>query len=860
MQRVLGPERAGCGLWQADNTGVTMPGALRASLGFPRQSVRLSYQQLRDMTHPDDYPRALGLWLGNTEDLDGHLRLKTIEGAWTHVYLRILRDNDPREGVILPVTDRGLDDGRAESLIERLRETLEAIPEAFLLWDAHGRLVAWNDQFRSLFDIDNDIIREGMTVRDLAQMCGIDSAFLYDFFAPPGEKTADVETLFPGDRFLRVVRRKTIGDGWVCIASDITDAHAEAEQRARHERELQMTVDILEKSRRDLREAMSRYELEKQRAEEANRAKSEFLANMSHELRTPLNAINGFSALMKEELYGPLGHPKYAEYISDILHSGQHLLALIDDVLDLSKIEAGKLELTPAQVDLERVLQEGLRFIETQMSQSGVNLRAVIDQVPNVWGDSRAIKQVFINLMSNAEKFTPEKGTVTVTTLVDLTSVTVLIADTGIGIADEQLDRLGAPFELVEDHFSSARRGTGLGLSLSKSPYRGARGHSRRRQRSQSGNDRGLLPTPASRCGRDTAFPAAWQCTDSYPANGGGSGQSTPRGCSTRRNPSQLRCRTVMINFTIPTQLKAWFDFITVAGRTFSFAAPGQAKGMLFGKKVFVISARGGDYSFAPVSAFDFQEPLLRMLLMFIGLMDVSFIRVGRRPRLRGRCRSHHDRSRSRHRAARRLRRFRHGHDRREAGPRTGTTSTGGTLRERLQPHVTGIEERAQATEDARRIPVENIQAIVDAGFARAFTPSEYGGDERDMWDYVDGIRAVAKACPSTGWVTGVMNVHQSVVVHFNDDIKNEVWGRRSRHPDLVVRHRRHEGRAGRGWRDRQRQGSMVQRLRARRVRPRRDQGARRRRLDPDAPTPACDVPRPQERVRRSKTSGTPRR
>jgi alkylation response protein AidB-like acyl-CoA dehydrogenase len=119
-----------------------------------------------------------------------------------------------------------------------------------------------------------------------------------------------------------------------------------------------------------------------------------------------------------------------------------------------------------------------------------------------------------------------------------------------------------------------------------------------------------------------------------------------------------------------------------------------------------------------------------------------------------------------------------------EDNPTTTGAASGGTLRERIQPHIAGLEERAQATEDARSIPVENIQAIVDAGFARAFTPSEYGGDERDMWDYVDGIRAVAKACPSTGWVTGVMNVHQSVVVHFTNEIKDQVWGN---DPDTLI-------------------------------------------------------------------------
>ncbi|MEM9989261.1 MAG: histidine kinase dimerization/phospho-acceptor domain-containing protein, partial [Pseudomonadota bacterium] len=408
VTRLIGPERAGCGMWEATKSSLTLPAALCAALGFSRQDIRLTYTDLRKNVHKEDLSKALGLFLGNAKDEDGRVRFLTAHGEWQNVYLRVLQKSSPREGIILPVTETALDDGRADSLVGRLRETLEAIPEAFLLWDAYGRLVAWNEAFATLFNVEPDQMKEGMTVRELAKVIGIEPSLLYDYFAPPSDGApGEMETLFPEDRYLEVVRRRTLGDGWVCIGNDVTDAKAEADHRSRNERELQMTVDILERSRKDLREAMRRYETERQRSEDANRAKSEFLANMSHELRTPLNAINGFSELMREELYGPLGHEKYAEYVSDINNSGKHLLTLIDDILDLSKIEAGKLDLRPGQVELERTLKEGLRFIETQMRESNIRLQAVIDHVPSVWGDQRAIKQIFINLLSNAEKVTP---------------------------------------------------------------------------------------------------------------------------------------------------------------------------------------------------------------------------------------------------------------------------------------------------------------------------------------------------------------------------------------------------------------------------------------------------------------------
>jgi two-component system cell cycle sensor histidine kinase PleC len=469
-RRLIAPEAAGCGTWSADAHMIELPGALRAALGYRRSPVSLKHADFKPNVHPDDYAALLSLLLGTTDQSETVCRLRDREGNWESVYFECLWAGSRRKGFAIPVGAGAFDNTNAREELNRLQETLGAIPQPFTLWDATGRLLAANTAFAELFGLTEDLDDlKDITVRELAKRIEIDTRFLYDYFAPSATGSLETEGLFPQDRFLRVVRRRTVENGWVCVGNDITDAHAEAEQRARNERELQTTVEYLKKSRRDLREAMQRYEEEKLRAEEANRAKSEFLANMSHELRTPLNAINGFSELMKEELYGPLGHEKYAEYIQDIHSSGSHLLALIDDILDLSKIEAGKLEMRPSQFELERVLREGLRFIETQMRESSLNLTAMIDHLPTVWADQRAVKQVFINLLSNAEKFTPQGGTVSVTTIVDLTSVTVLVADTGIGMTDDQLTRLGAPFELVEDHFSRTRRGTGLGMALSKS-------------------------------------------------------------------------------------------------------------------------------------------------------------------------------------------------------------------------------------------------------------------------------------------------------------------------------------------------------------------------------------------------------
>lgn len=470
IERLLGPERAGCGIWRADAQSVILPAALNAILGGERRDVCIDRRAITDRVRANDTAKFLLLCAATDECDEGRLRLKRQDGGEQNVYMRVLSHKDGvTEGVVVPVSDRGLDDGRSRQLIQRLRETLEAIPQAFLLWDAYGKLVAWNDEFRVIFDVASTDIRETMTVDELGACCGIDRRYLADYFAPPQSASERTEAVFPDERVLKITRRRTIGGGWVCIGTDVTDAKAETRAREDNEAKLQMTVDILERSRAELTIAVQGYQHEKARAEAANQSKSEFLANMSHELRTPLNAINGFSALMQAELYGPLGHDKYHEYVADILESGEHLLALIDDVLDLSKIEAGRLKLTYGQTNLERLLSEALRLIEPQAREADIGLKAVVDHVPTVWGDARAIKQIIVNLLSNAEKFTPQGGTVTLTAQADLDTVTILIADTGLGITSDQLSRLGKPFELIDDNFATRRRGTGLGLALCKS-------------------------------------------------------------------------------------------------------------------------------------------------------------------------------------------------------------------------------------------------------------------------------------------------------------------------------------------------------------------------------------------------------
>ncbi|MBP7064548.1 ATP-binding protein [Ferrovibrio sp.] len=205
----------------------------------------------------------------------------------------------------------------------------------------------------------------------------------------------------------------------------------------------------------------------KRTAEEANRAKSDFLANMSHELRTPLNAIIGFSTMIKDEMLGPVGQPRYRDYAGDIHASGEHLLSIISDILDLSKVEAGKLELADDEFEADEVMRAAIRLVREKAEANRLSLiLRPLDQRVRLYADRRAILQIVINLLSNAVKFT-ERGSVELSGgLTPEGGFILRVRDTGIGMTPAQLAKVLEPFYQVQNALTREQPGTGLGLPL----------------------------------------------------------------------------------------------------------------------------------------------------------------------------------------------------------------------------------------------------------------------------------------------------------------------------------------------------------------------------------------------------------
>jgi len=371
-------------------------------------------------------------------------------------------------GVMLDVTDERLAQARAQAAENRLRDAIDNVSEAFAVWDRLGRLLMCNKNYREFFSLEPRILKPGASRENIARF--VQLAVKQEL---PTGVNGVMEAELNDGRWLQISERRTAEGGLVFTAADITAIKQQEEVRRKNEEQLQAAVTGLQQSQDELAELARKYEAEKIRAETANHAKSEFLANMSHELRTPLNAINGFSDIMVQQLYGPLGDKRYAEYAQDILSSGQHLLALINDVLDMAKIEAGKLNLKFEPVRLEEVVEDAVRLMRNRAEAAGVELVAETPPMPEMDADYRALKQVLLNLVSNAVKFTPRGGKVTVGSRLEIGGqgerVKLWVKDTGIGISAEDIQRLAKPFEQIESQLSKSQQGTGLGLALTKS-------------------------------------------------------------------------------------------------------------------------------------------------------------------------------------------------------------------------------------------------------------------------------------------------------------------------------------------------------------------------------------------------------
>ena len=479
--------RGRCGLWDWDlaRGRLFWSRSMFLMLGLPVQDGLVCAAEVDALLHPDDgqlVNLVEALFESGERALERCLRMRHRlgEGVWMRVRVELVAkaNGEPHMvGIAVDVSEEMRQAERFQTADLRLRDAIETISEAFVLWDSDNRLVVCNSNYRDLHGLTDDRAHTGTPYVEVmsAARQPIIRAELPVMDRPAGGGRSFEARLDDG-RWLQINERRTKDGGFVSVGTDITQLKQHEERLIESEKLQQTTIADLRRSRQKLQqqaqslvELAQNYAKEKNRAEEANHAKSEFLANISHELRTPLNAVIGFSEIMQAGLFGPLGSPKYVEYCADIHNSGTYLLGVINDILDMSRIEAGKIKLDFEPLKLDELVDESLRMLSSVAAQQSIALSAEIESDIDLVADRRALKQILLNLFSNAVKFTPKGGTIRVRArMVDGVAL-LSVADTGIGISREALKKLGRPFEQVQNQFTKSHTGSGLGLAITRS-------------------------------------------------------------------------------------------------------------------------------------------------------------------------------------------------------------------------------------------------------------------------------------------------------------------------------------------------------------------------------------------------------
>ncbi len=411
---------------------------------------------------------------------------RTFDGSTVIVYADVTELKKREEELERAKTLAEKANAELEETNKQLDIALENMTQGLCVFDGDQRQILCNRRYAQIFALPGELTRPGVTVRDQMEYCFSD----INYGEPDGralieerlrhaasrERCTYILNLADG-RSIEVIRQPLEEGGAVETFADVTEqsrtrrALQDSEERMREKIvELLDSRQSLEQKGAELKTLAESLAKARDGAEAANRAKSEFLANMSHELRTPLNAVIGFSEVMRGEVFGPLGNQRYREYAKGIHESGSHLLGLINDILDLAKVEAGHLSLRNDTVDIASVVAASCRLIHDRAVQAGITLVAEpAKELPQVRGDELKLKQICLNLLSNAIKFTHLGGKVEITAArAEDGGIDLIVKDTGIGINPKHLALVVEPFQQIENPHSRKHEGSGLGLPLVK--------------------------------------------------------------------------------------------------------------------------------------------------------------------------------------------------------------------------------------------------------------------------------------------------------------------------------------------------------------------------------------------------------
>ncbi|MBC7950462.1 MAG: PAS domain S-box protein [Rhodospirillaceae bacterium] len=460
--------------WDANTKELYLSARLLSILGFASENLHTTSHDWLELVHPHDrelYETTLVDHLkGKTDHFECEYRVRDHTGDYRWVLARGLavRDETGRGtrmvGSVGDITERKLREASLKASESRFRSLVATAASVILMIGRDGIIQEFNREAEIVFDMARIYAIDRHWTKVLGDL---ETAFspLVDA-ALRGEEVRDHEIFVqrPG-RAPRVLswnlaRSEDCGASVVAVGTDVT-------RRRIAERGLSEANELLEQR---VTERTREAQAAQHQAELASRAKTEFVANMSHELRTPLNAIIGFSDVMRLEVMGPIQNPRYTEYIRDIHDSGSHLLEVINDILDLAKVEAGKFVLNREPSDMRAIVNGAMRLMAERAQKAGVVLECRMGAGLGMGlVDPLRIKQVLLNLLSNAVKFTPEGGSIFLVADCGPAGITLSVTDTGIGMDQSHVARAMQPFAQIDSSLARRYPGTGLGLPLAKS-------------------------------------------------------------------------------------------------------------------------------------------------------------------------------------------------------------------------------------------------------------------------------------------------------------------------------------------------------------------------------------------------------
>jgi two-component system, cell cycle sensor histidine kinase PleC len=481
-----------CGLWDWSLSAhaLVWSDSMYRMLGLTqRGDVARSEIEARLHTEDRDLFERIeaGARSGNRE-FDYLFRMRHEDCGWVWLRMRAVIDAAtdvvaPRLlGIVMDVTRERTaeeDNHRADA---RLRDAIESISEAFVLWDENNRLVMCNSKYQSFHGLSPELVRQGVKYKALMAEAREPRVLIeIDRGSEVESGARSYEAQFHDGRWLLISERHTKDGGYVSVGTDITARKLQEDRLVENERQLRMTVTDLGNSREAFRrqagqlaELADRYLEQKAEAIGANRAKAEFLANMNHEIRTPLNHIIGFSEMIEGEVLGPCGSARYVEYARDIRKSGASLMALISDILDMARIEAGRVALDRAETPLGAILERAADDVRDAADAKGIAIEVEPDPSEKaaqrlLHVDATAISQALAHLLRNGIRLSPTGGKVSVRARMNGDHVNIFVADTGCSLSAGDLGKMVDPFGHIDGMLQDGCKGSGLGVSIARS-------------------------------------------------------------------------------------------------------------------------------------------------------------------------------------------------------------------------------------------------------------------------------------------------------------------------------------------------------------------------------------------------------